>query len=86
MPIPGLSLRHPYLSKLRRDSVGSDFQLVRKLTNYICAKPPESRLSVFSNTYKHSGDIRIAKIADIQITQHQYFILFPKVNQLYNRT
>jgi hypothetical protein len=38
-----------YLSRLRRDSVGPDFQLVRKLTNYICAKPPESRLSHFHN-------------------------------------
>jgi len=37
-----------YLSKLRRDSVGADFQSVRKLTNYICAKPPESRLSHIS--------------------------------------
>src|ERR1700733_2261785 len=37
-----------YLSKLRRDSVGADFQSVRKLTNYICAKPPESRLSQIS--------------------------------------
>jgi hypothetical protein len=27
----------PYLSRLRRDSVGADFQSVRKLTNYICA-------------------------------------------------
>ena len=42
----------PYLSKLRRDSVGADFQSVRKLTNYVCATPLESRLSVFSNTYK----------------------------------
>ena len=39
--------RYCYLSKLRRDSVGADFQSVRKLTNYVCAKPPESRLSVF---------------------------------------
>ena len=38
---------HPYLSKLRRDSVGADFQSVRKLTNYVCAKPPELRLSAF---------------------------------------
>ena len=30
-----------YLSKLRRDSIGTDFQSVRKLTNYICAKPLE---------------------------------------------
>ena len=37
-----------YLSKLRRNSVGADFQSVRKLTNYICAKPPESRLRLFS--------------------------------------
>ena len=29
------------LFRLRRDSVGADFQSVRKLTNYICAKPPE---------------------------------------------
>jgi hypothetical protein len=40
-----------YLSRLRRDSVGADFQSVRKLTNYICAKPPESRLRLFSNAY-----------------------------------
>ena len=40
-----------YLSKLRRDSVGADFQSVRKLTNYVCAKPPESRLSHFHNVY-----------------------------------
>ena len=36
-----------YLSKLRRDSIGTDFQSVRKLTNYVCAKPLESRLSAF---------------------------------------
>ena len=36
-----------YLSKLRRDSVGADFQSVRKLTNYVCAKPLELRLSAF---------------------------------------
>ena len=41
-----------YLSKLRRDSVGADFQSVHKLTNYVCAAPPESCLSVFRNTYK----------------------------------
>ena len=40
-----------YLSKLRRDSVGADFQSVRKLTNYVCATPLESCLSVFSNIY-----------------------------------
>jgi hypothetical protein len=34
-------------SKLRRDSVGAGFQSVRKLTNYVCAKPLESRLSAF---------------------------------------
>ena len=45
-----LSKAH-YLSKLRRDSVGADFQSVRKLTNYICAKPPESRLSRIHNVY-----------------------------------
>ena len=75
-----------YLSGLRRDSVGADFQSVRKLTNYICAKPLELRLSAFRNTYKHSGDISVAEVTDIEITQHQYFILFPKVNQLHNRT
>ena len=75
-----------YLSRLRRDSVGADFQSVRKLTNYVCAKPPESRLSAFRNTYKHFSDISVAEVADIEITQHQYFILFPEVNQLYNRT
>ena len=40
-----------YLSKLRRDSVGADFQSVRKLTNYIYAKPLESRLSHIYNVY-----------------------------------
>ena len=39
--------RWGYLSKLRRDSIGTDFQSVRKLTNYVCAKPLESRLSAF---------------------------------------
>ena len=58
----------PYLSRLRRDSIGADFQSVRKLTNYVCAKPPESRLSAFCNTYKHSGDISVAEVADIKIT------------------
>jgi len=38
-----------YLSKLRRDSVGADFQSVRKLTNYIYAKPLELRLRQYSN-------------------------------------
>ena len=57
-----------YLSKLRRDSIGADFQSVRKLTNYVCAKPLESRLSAFRNTYKQSGDIRVAEVADIEIT------------------
>ena len=38
-----------YLSKLRRDSIGADFQSVRKLTNYVCAKPLESRLRAFRN-------------------------------------
>ena len=41
-----------YLSRLRRDSVGADFQSVRKLTNYICAKPPESRVRLFSSIYR----------------------------------
>jgi len=45
---------YTYLSKLRRDSVGADFQSVRKLTNYVCAKPPELRLSVFRNTYRQT--------------------------------
>jgi len=44
---PCAPLAHPYLSKLRRDSVGADFQSVRKLTNYVCVAPPVSRLSVF---------------------------------------
>jgi hypothetical protein len=57
-----------YLSRLRRDSVGADFQSVRKLTNYICAKPLELRLSAFRNTYKHSGNISVAKVVDIEIT------------------
>jgi len=39
-----------YLSKLRRDSIGPDFQSVRKLTNYVCAKPPVLRLSVFRDS------------------------------------
>ena len=43
---------------VRRDSVGSDFYSVRKPTNYVCAKPPESRLRLFSNIYEQSGDIR----------------------------
>ena len=44
------------LSKLRRDSVGADFQSVRKLTNYIYAAPPKSRPKHFSNTlYKQSS-------------------------------
>jgi len=45
---PGAKYGGPYayLSKLRRDSVGADFQSVRKLTNYVCAAPLESRLSV----------------------------------------
>ena len=51
------SVARSYLSKVRRDSVGADFQSVRKLTNYVCAKPPESRLRHFHNTYKQSGDI-----------------------------
>ena len=68
--LSGLPLwsEHTYLSKLRRDSVGADFQSVCKLTNYVCAKPPESRLSAFSNFYKHSGDICVAEVADIKIT------------------
>ena len=41
-----------YLSRLRRDSVGADFQSVRKLTNYVCTKPLESRLSGFRNICK----------------------------------
>ena len=57
-----------HLSKLKRDPVGLDFYSVRKLTNYVYAKPPESRLSVFSNIYKDSGDIYTKKIADIKIT------------------
>ena len=65
--VGGVNARR-YLSKLRRDSVGSDFQSVYKLTNYVCVKPPESYLSVFSNTYKHFSEICIAKIADIEIT------------------
>ena len=43
----GVTLALSYLRGLRRDSVGADFQSVRKLTNHVCAKPPESRLSVF---------------------------------------
>ena len=38
-----------YLSKLRHDSIGVDFQSVCKLTNYVCAKPLESRLKAFRN-------------------------------------
>ena len=38
-----------YLSKLRCDSVGTDFQSARKLTNYVSAAPSESRLSGFRN-------------------------------------
>ena len=29
---------HTYLSKLRRDSIGADFQSVRKLTNYFTSE------------------------------------------------
>jgi len=46
-PKSGWKMYTIYLSKFRRDSVGADFQSVRKLTNYICAKLPESHLSVF---------------------------------------
>ena len=41
---PQLIIQGFYLRKLRRDSVGAAFQSVRKLTNYVCAAPPESRL------------------------------------------
>ena len=51
---PELSLGKLYLSRLKRDSIGTDFQSVRKLTNYICAKPLESRLS-----YLRSSDQEI---------------------------
>ena len=40
--------RFTYLNRLRRDSISADFQLVCKLTNYICAKPLELRLSHIS--------------------------------------
>ena len=36
-----------YLSKLRRNSISADFQLVRRLTNYVYIKPLELRLSAF---------------------------------------
>ena len=39
-------LKLPYLSKLRRNSAGADFQSVRKPTNHIRTAPPESRLRV----------------------------------------
>jgi len=51
-PLASATISVAYLSKLRRDSVGVDFQLVRKLTNYVCAKPPESHLSEFRSTYR----------------------------------
>ena len=38
-----------YLSKLRHNSISTDFQLARKLTNYISAAPLELRLSGFRN-------------------------------------
>ena len=41
-----------YLSKLRRDSIGADFQSVRKLTNYVYAKSLELRLRAFRNICK----------------------------------
>ena len=58
-PTSCASVSSDYLSKLRRDSVGADFQSVRRLTNYVCAKPPES--SKFN-------DIRVAEVTDIRIT------------------
>ena len=50
------------LSKLRRDSVGADFQSVRELTNYIYAAPPESRpkLTSEAQTKKSIADIGIS--------------------------
>ena len=56
-PVGSSSHADTYLSKLRRDSIGADFQSVRKLTNYVCAKPLESPLRLFSNNYKQSGYI-----------------------------
>ena len=38
----------------------------------------------FATLISKSKDIRVAEVADIEITQHQYFIFFPKVDQLYN--
>ena len=63
-----LSSDRIYLSRLRRDSVNADFQSVRKLTNYVCAKPLESHLSAFRNTYKHFGDICVTEVVVIKIT------------------
>ena len=40
-----------YLSKLKLDSVGADFKLVRKLTNYIHGASLKLRLRLFRNIY-----------------------------------
>ena len=75
----------PYLSNLRRDSIGTDFQSVFKLTNYVCAKSLESRLRQFRNTYKQSGDINDFPCIRGWIAQLQRLKILPKVNRLGRR-
>jgi hypothetical protein len=48
---PVFTIGYPYLSKLGRDSVGTDFQSVRKLTNCVYAVPLELYLGVFRSKF-----------------------------------
>ena len=80
-PVTPASPDH-YLSKLRRDSIGTDFQSVRKLSNYVCAKPLESRLSAFRKTYKKSGYICNFPYIRSWIAQPQRLKILPKVHRL----
>jgi len=60
-----------YLSKLSRDSVGVGFQSVRKLTNRIRGKPPESRLRYFCNTlYERSTLFMVFPIFAVKLLNH----------------
>jgi len=52
------------------------------------ARPTPQRIQIIWQNYvwgtfptfvTRSDNIRVAEVADIEITQHQYFILFPKV-------
>ena len=54
-----------YLSRLGRNSVGADFQLVRKLTNYICAKPPEL---LATQSIRHRHGKRVAQACTIGLS------------------